>query len=194
MKLILLSGCLRSGKNSFADAIQKELENLGKSVARLSFAQALKEDCAFEIREKYNLDSFSQKTEEKNIFRHILIRRATENRARTNNSYYADIIKKKLQNISADYVIIDDLRHAESEGDELSLTKLYKSLVVFISPKWDVQMPDSEKISLPKVEKEADWVVKWPRCPAEIPFSQFVKPYIRSFMRYFNRVELFFEL
>ncbi len=58
-RVILVSGASRAGKDTFAAALKKELRSRGKTVKILSFAHVLKQECAAEIREKYNLDSFS---------------------------------------------------------------------------------------------------------------------------------------
>lgn len=191
MKLIMIGGPARSGKNSFAEALASKLAENNKTVALLSFAEELKQDCAFEIQSRFGLDSFSEVTDEKNTFRPVLINRARENRAKSENAYYTDIMRNKLKGINSDFSIITDLRHNESEKDEVSLRNDYETVIVYVKPKWDLVINDEEKRTLPKVEAIADWVVEWGKCSKEQNFDLFLEPFIESFTRHFSNVRLF---
>ena len=69
-----VSGFARSGKNLFCDIAQKVLkEKYNLTSKTYALAYFLKKDCEPFIQEKLGLSAFSEKTEDKNAFREMLV-------------------------------------------------------------------------------------------------------------------------
>jgi hypothetical protein len=135
-EVILIHGAARSGKDTIAKYMKKELEQKGKSVEILSFAEPLKQIIAdtFGISLK-DLDIYKNKSDvftlnlfqegnneakllEQTNFRKILQRFGTEAMKPVfGHSVWVDLVVKKIKDSSAEYFIIPDFRFLiEADG------------------------------------------------------------------------------
>jgi tRNA uridine 5-carbamoylmethylation protein Kti12 len=74
MKVIGISGLARSGKDCFATIATKILtEKYKLKVDRHALAYELKDDLKDLVKKKTGIDIFTEKTEEKNIIRPLLV-------------------------------------------------------------------------------------------------------------------------
>lgn len=128
-KVFLLNGAARSGKDTVANIMRKELEAKGKSIEVLSFAEPLKQIIAktFDIslgeleiyKNKTDKFTLSLLQEGKNTseiinqtnFRKILQRFGTEGmKTIFGESVWVDLINDKIKKSNAEYFIISDFR------------------------------------------------------------------------------------
>ncbi len=72
-KYIGVSGVARSGKNLFCDIAVKQLSLSGIKAKQYALAFYLKKDCEEFIQTKLGLNVFTEKTEDKAIFREMLV-------------------------------------------------------------------------------------------------------------------------
>jgi len=114
-KIIAISGVSRCGKNTYANFVQRYFYPI--ETRQLSLAKKLKQDLRQEILDKYGLDSFSEKSEEKKIFRGDLVRETQAKRESGNGDYYTKAIEQEINELPIGVIpIITDLRYFDYEG------------------------------------------------------------------------------
>jgi hypothetical protein len=129
-KVIGVTGLARTGKNLFCDIVTKQLKEKHNMRAKTyALAYELKKDCADFVNTKLGLDVFSEKTEDKNIFRDLLVWYGATKRKQTQGRYWIELLEKRITNElevensllgePVDVVIISDIRFAEYEKDEV---------------------------------------------------------------------------
>lgn len=126
MKLILVNGKKRSGKDYFAELLKFQLEKEGKVAAVMSFADPLKDIIAdtFEISAE-DLDEFKNAPESYKIdiptttpaiytetdFRKVLQRFGTEAMKKWfGEDVWVELLINRAQNSEAEYIIVPDFR------------------------------------------------------------------------------------
>jgi hypothetical protein len=131
-KYIGISGTARSGKNLLANLLIQQLDSeYNLKAEQFALATELKLDCQEFIRQKLNIDVFSENTEEKNLFRQMLVWYGRVMRKKTSGQYWIKKLEPRLLASSADVVLVTDIRYAEYENDELDwiLNTLQGSLI-----------------------------------------------------------------
>lgn len=118
-KYIGVSGVARSGKNLFCDIATDILTKRGLTCKTFSLAWYLKKDCESFVKEKLGLDIFSEKTEDKNIFRPLLIYYGIEKRKQSEGRCWIDLLNADIRSSSADVNFVSDVRFASCKNDEL---------------------------------------------------------------------------
>lgn len=166
MMLIGVSGVARVGKDSLYKFAKEYFENKGLSCERFAFADELKRELAPFVREYYDLDVFSDITEEKNVFRDILVAHGRIQRLRTNGAYWVDKVFKSIEKSGADVKFINDCRYLnECEkihsvgGKVIHLTR-YENQWVDYKVSFE-PANDEERINDPKVKAAADYRFEW---------------------------------
>lgn len=118
--VILIHGKKRSGKDYFAEKLKESFQKQGKTVEIFAFADALKDIVAetFEITRE-ELDIFKNNPDVFQIifsnkitnFRKIIQRFGTEAmKKQFGDDVWVNIVKRKILDSDADYVIVSDLR------------------------------------------------------------------------------------
>lgn len=181
---IAATGLARTGKNLFCDIAARQLYDKYKLTSGVyPLAYELKSDCEKFILEKLGLNVFTEITEEKNIFRPLLVCYADIKRKQTNGRYWLELLDKRIRNEHVDVVFISDLRFAEYPKDEVFWLKeeLHGKLVhinkftygfptngrhvrvindktkkIFVDPP-----NQTEAVNDPKVKKYADYCIEW---------------------------------
>ena len=88
-----VSGFARSGKNLFCDIAQKVLkEKYNLTSKTYALAYFLKKDCEPFIQEKLGMSAFSEKTEDKNAFREMLVWYGGVKRKQTEGKYWTGLL------------------------------------------------------------------------------------------------------
>lgn len=174
--VILCSGFARSGKDTAANNIKNFCESNQIRSRIYSFAWSLKNDLRNLLLDKFNIDSFTENNEEKNIIRPILISYGEAARKLTKGSYWwkkvqADINKDFISD-SIDVAIISDGRFSEYENDELQFAKSYNensdfsfkcdNLIIGITQLGILPAHQSEEDNIPKIFKSSDVIISWP--------------------------------
>lgn len=178
-----VSGFARSGKNLFCDIAEKVLkEKYNLTSKTYALAYFLKKDCEPFIQEKLGLSAFSEKTEDKNLFREMLVWYGGVKRKQTQGRYWTGLLYEELKKDTNEVNLISDIRYIEYSGDEVFwLKKELNGKLVHVS-KYTYGFPtdgrhyrvnDSSKkiyteapnqheaINDPKIRFLADYKVEW---------------------------------
>jgi hypothetical protein len=114
-----ITGVARSGKNLFCDISRKVLkEQYGLSSNSYALAYFLKQDCEDFVKNKLGLDVFSEKTEDKQIFRELLVWYGAVKRKQSEGRYWTGKLKPFLEIDKSDVVFVTDIRYDFYEKDE----------------------------------------------------------------------------
>jgi len=199
MEIIAVSGIARSGKDTFADCLAKEVSDMfpNLKVRRESLASFLKDEMAGFLMEKFNKDIYSLEGEEKEKFRPLLVAYGFAKRLDTKGTYFTSLLQKKMETENADIYIISDLRYAESESDELSWLKNQGGKLIHIrryniknGQKQYIKPPNSdEKKNDPLLEKNADFHIDWESASSPQELNKEASRYCQNFIH--QNIKLF---
>lgn len=120
-----IGGVARSGKDSFAKHLKNllELSLPNKKINICPLALPLKKDCEPFVRENLNLNVFTDNTEEKSIFRELLVWYGKVKRQQTHGRYWTNLLDLSLENSGIDICIVPDIRYFQYENDEVPWLK-----------------------------------------------------------------------
>jgi len=122
-KYIGISGVARSGKNSFADIMCDIYKERGISTKTFALAYQLKKDCEEFVQKNLGLSIWTEKTEEKNIFREFLVWYGDVKRKQSEGKYWTSKLKEDLDKSDANVNIITDIRYSIYPEDEVDWIK-----------------------------------------------------------------------
>ena len=173
MRVIGVTGVVRAGKNLFSAVAREILTQRGHFVVEMSIASELKSDLYDLIKSKTGIDTFTEKDDEKEIIRPMMIAHGNMMRKLTEGKHWTGLLEQKMYEkySDADYVLIPDIRFAEYIEDELYWLK-YKmdGKLVHISRKVEdasgnksILLPPNmhEQENDPKMNAAADYRVIW---------------------------------
>jgi hypothetical protein len=160
-----LSGVAGSGKDTFFSLLSQKL-----SFQRFALADELKILTRKDLLKKYNVDILNCTRDEKDLVRNDLVLFAKQKRFDSCGKFWTDILSKKIQESSAKYICITDIRHNWFSKDEVFwLKNILGGRLVDISS-YDpingkfVQPPnEEEEFHYPEVKAAADYYVIWPK-------------------------------
>lgn len=166
-KAIGISGVARAGKNFFAEHLMTFLKQRGHSNRDFALAHELKLDLRQLCMDKLGIDTFTQKDEEKNIIRPLLVTWGKIQRNRSNGTYWWKKIDEAMREKYHDFSIVTDIRYDVFEQDEVYFVKdhckgklIHISRVVGECPERGIlyQPPanQDEAENDPKVKADAD--------------------------------------
>lgn len=182
IKYIGVSGLARSGKNLFCEIATKQiLETYGLRAKTYALAYALKQDCAEFVKDKLGMDVFSERTDDKNVFRELLVWYGATKRKQTQGRYWVELLQKHIEldtqlekdlGNPVDVVLVSDIRFIEYDKDEVYWIKneLNGKLVHITKYKWDIKQSEktyvlppnmSETVNDPKVKAAANYKLEW---------------------------------
>jgi hypothetical protein len=162
--IIGISGRARAGKDTFTTIAKNILVERGFSISTYSFAEQLKLDLQELISTKLGLDVFSQKTEEKNIFRPLLVTYAEIQRNKTQGRYWLEQVDRRIQKETSDVIFITDVRFDEYEKDECFWVQHEKQGKIIHLERIGMEIPypnKTEEANDPKIKAKADVNVEW---------------------------------
>lgn len=133
-KILAVTGYARSGKGSLCDALEKNVksEYPGLSVSQFAFAEDLRRELAVFLSENFGIDAWTTESNKKEIIRPILIGHGMARRKQSNNQYWIKKLEQRINHSPFDLCLINDLRFAENETDELAWLKKNKGLHIHI--------------------------------------------------------------
>lgn len=197
-KLIAFSGLARSGKNSFANELQKQLIDCAPNlkVQQFSFAESLRQELNSFVKENFDISVFTEDSDEKSIIRPILIAYGNAKRVKTNNQYWIENLHRKIEKSDCDIAIITDLRYAQSTGkfnDELDWFKSHNGKLIHIrrfvfAGKKKVFQPapnEFEKENDPILQKAAFKSYQIPMMDTKEEFFSYLKEECSKLLGYF---------
>ncbi len=181
MKIIGISGFARSGKDLFTTVAQQILTEQGFKTERYALAYELKNDLKDLIETKLGIDVFTEKTEEKNIIRPLLVAYGDVMRKISEGKYWTNKVEQRIAKSKADVVFITDIRYDVYPEDECTWlqNKMNGNLVHITKYKlstmpsgkrfsknkitkiYDSAPNEHEMLNNPKVIKRADVAIEW---------------------------------
>ena len=186
-----VSGVARAGKDSFSDLLLNLIKSEGFNAKRYALAEPLKNDCKEFIREKLGLNVWTDNSEEKSIFREMLVWYGKVKRQQTQGKYWTSLLEKQVEIESPEVCIISDIRYQQYEEDEVFWLKNKKNGVLV-----HVERTDSEGKLIPPanmdetindsiVKDNAHFMLNWPTVsPDSISkLEDFVKMVYNSVIR-----------
>lgn len=164
--IIGISGVARCGKNSFSSFAREYLESKNFRCDEYAFANFLKSELSEFVRHHYGLDVYSDVTEEKAIFRDLLVAHGSIQRKRTNGSYWLEKVIDEVEVSISDHQFITDVRFPnEAErikslgGKVIHITRWTSN---FIDYKEEYQPANAEEAKNdPLVKAAADYRFSW---------------------------------
>ena len=181
MTIIGISGYARSGKDLFTSVAQKVLKEHGLKSEKFALAYELKNDLKSLIKDKTGIDVFTEKTEEKNIIRPLLVAYGDVMRKTSEGTYWTNKVAQRIIKSKADIVFITDIRYDVYPEDECTwlrnkmngklvhITKFKRGTVPqakrFSKDKivkiYDAAPNDHELLNNPKVKAKANYAFEW---------------------------------
>jgi hypothetical protein len=155
-----ISGVARCGKDTLANHLKSKLERNGYPVLKISFATAVKEDLDPFLKEKLNISAFTEKTEEKNIIRPLLVSYATDVcRNKINKDFWINRVKPRIEGCVQNkvVVIIPDVRYE----NEVKWIKSIGGYVIHLTRMGMKPANFEEKANDPIIKKISDYQVRW---------------------------------
>ena len=170
-KYIGVSGVARSGKNLFCDIAIKQLSQKGVKAKQYALAYYLKKDCEEFIKTKLGLDVFTEKTEDKTIFREMLVWYGGVKRKQTEGAYWTSMLQKDMDADDNEVIFVSDIRYDQYPKDEVYWIKeVLGGYLVHVSKytynDWDERIfteppNEHEKLNDPLVKLKSDYLLQW---------------------------------
>jgi len=157
MIIIGVSGFARSGKDLFTSVAQEILNEKGIKSQKYALAYELKNDLKDLLKEKLNIDAFTEKTEEKSIIRPILVAYGDAMRKISEGKYWTSKVEDRIKNLNVDVVFITDIRYDIYPEDECYwLQQKMKGKLVHITKFKQTTVPSGRRFSKNKIVKIYD--------------------------------------
>ena len=170
-KYIGVSGVARSGKNLFCDIAIKQLSQKGVKAKQYALAYYLKKDCEEFIKTKLGLDVFTEKTDDKTIFREMLVWYGGVKRKQTEGAYWTSMLQKDIEADDNEVIFVSDIRYDQYPKDEVYWIKeVLGGYLVHVSKytynDWDERVfteptNEHEKLNDPLVKLKSDYLLQW---------------------------------
>jgi phosphoribulokinase len=157
--IIGISGAARVGKDTLCRALIRFFNSKDIKAERKSIAgDTIKKDLKSLIKNKANINSFTEDIYEKTLIRPLLVEYGKLMRNQTKGRYFIERINYNDNNI----IIIPDIRYAEYEEDELFWLKNEKhGFLIFVEHDFVSDANETEKINNKIIKKQADYKLKW---------------------------------
>lgn len=177
-KVIAIAGPVGVGKDSLGKIIKELSNECALNVHHLPIARQVKKELETEIKEKYNLNVFSEIREEKEIFRSDLINYAETKRSEDPTYWISQWMKNVSSILSINdnnLFIVTDLRHAYLKFDDLDFIKSLGGLTIYVEQYLDHSyetkkihpFSESESLNDPFLKEKSDFVFRWVHCSSK---------------------------
>ncbi len=195
-KVILVGGKSRCGKSTFAKLLVKQLEESGQTAKVYNFAYSIKRELHDYIWGEYGLDSFSEVTEHKNVFRNDLINFGKKKRAETEGRYFADKIQEEIIKDDPEFAVVADWRFGFFERDEHTLTDDFGGGIRCHITKWKIGSHGSripiiydnpeEEFHDPIIKGKSDYFINWTE-PVNSSLEDWCNIEVVKFMNHYGK-------
>lgn len=159
VKVLGLCGFARCGKDTFFSITKGHLPNMGLKPFRISFADALKDDVREFLLDKTGIDSFTEKTEEKEIIRDFLVAYGTKLMRKINNKCWIEKITNTIEEkVALGYLpVLTDVRYE----NELDWVKSLGGSNIHITRVGNPPANEEEANNDPILKNKADYKFIW---------------------------------
>jgi hypothetical protein len=157
--IIGIAGAARAGKDTLCRALQREFAKRDILAVRKSIAgDTVKSDLQELIENMFNLDSFTEKNEEKEFMRPLLVEYGKMKRSKTQGRYFIEQFKPYPDAIN----ILPDIRYVEYPKDEVYwLKEEMGGFLIFVERNGIYDANDTEKVNNKIIRNLADYTVNW---------------------------------
>jgi hypothetical protein len=157
--IIGIAGAARAGKDTLCRALIREFAKINIFANRKSIAgDTVKTDLHELIERKFKMDSFTEKTEEKEFMRPLLVEYGKMQRAKTQGRYFIEQFQPDQDSIN----ILPDIRYVEYPKDEVYwLKNEMNGFLIFIEREGIYDANDTEKVNNKIIRNMADHIVSW---------------------------------
>lgn len=163
-KIIGVSGCARSGKDTFFNILKKYLPE----VEQVALAYELKKDLDDFVKSKIGISVFTDETKDKSLIRGLMVEYGKIKRQQTEGTYWTCLAQKKINEIlRRDQIpVITDVRYDIYPKDEFHWLKNENNgVLVHITRMFgEDEIPpanEEESINNEKLKTKADYSIKW---------------------------------
>lgn len=163
-KIIGVSGCARSGKDTFFSILKKYIPE----VEQVALAHELKKDLNDFAKSKIGISVFTDETKDKSLIRGLMVEYGKIKRQQTEGTYWTCLAQKKINEIlrSNKIPVVTDVRYDIYPKDEFFwLKEQNNGLLVHITRMFgeDEIPPANEEESLnnEKLKTKADYSIRW---------------------------------
>jgi hypothetical protein len=157
--VIGISGAARAGKDTLCRALIRVLAKKNQKAIRKSIAgDTVKTDLQELIQKKFNLDSFTEITEEKEFMRPLLVEYGKMQRSKTKGRYFIEQFQIEEDAIN----ILPDIRYVEYPKDEVYwLKNEVNGFLIFLEREGVSDVNDTERVNNKIIREVADYKLKW---------------------------------
>ena len=166
--MIGITGVATSGKDTLFNLIENHFKEKKIVVKRFALADILKKDLEPFVREKFNLNIFNLKQEEKELIRPILVAYGKIKRLNSNGRYWIEKLNLNINEYKNEKFIpiITDIRYQEYENDESSwLKKENDGILIHVSRIFKGKLIPPAKAEENKndiiLSKRSDYSITW---------------------------------
>jgi hypothetical protein len=154
-----IAGAARAGKDTLCRALIREFAKINMQAVRKSIAgDAVKADLFDVLMDNFELDAFTENSEEKDFMRPLLVEYGKMQRKKTEGRYFIE----KFEPVNGKINILPDIRYVEYPNDEVYwLKNEVKGLLIFVERKGIYDANDTEKVNNTIIKNIADYHVKW---------------------------------
>ena len=163
-KIIGVTGCARSGKDTFFNILQKYIPE----VEQVALAFELKKDLDDFFKSKIGISIFTDETKEKNLIRGLMVEYGKIKRHQTEGAYWTCLAQKKINEIlrAGKIPVITDIRYDIYPKDEFHwLRNDNHGVMVHITRMFgNDEIPpanEEERINNKKLKSKADYSIEW---------------------------------
>lgn len=191
-KIIGVSGCARSGKDTFFNILKKYIPE----VEQVALAYELKKDLDEFLKSKIGISVFTDDTKEKSLIRGLMVEYGKIKRQQTEGTYWTCLAQKKINEIlrSDKIPVITDIRYDIYPKDELHwLKEDNQGILVHITRLFghDEIPPanEEESINNEKLKTKADYSIKWPTVEKNnnAVFDENLNEIVKGFIKYYDK-------
>jgi phosphoribulokinase len=157
--IIGIAGAARAGKDTLCRALIREFAKKNILATRKSIAgDTVKGDLQELIEMKFNLNSFTEVTEQKEFMRPLLVEYGKMQRAKTQGRYFIEQFEPEQNAIN----ILPDIRYVEYPKDEVFwLKNEMNGFLIFVERRGIYDANDTERVNNFIIKQMADYIVSW---------------------------------
>jgi len=163
-KIIGVSGCARSGKDTFFNILKKYLPE----IEQVALAYELKKDLDEFVKSKTGVSVFTDETKDKTLIRGLMVEYGKIKRQQTEGTYWTCLAQKKINDIlrSDKIPVVTDIRYDIYPKDEFHWLKDQNNgVLVHVTRMFgEDEIPpanEEEAINNEKLKTKADFSIKW---------------------------------
>lgn len=192
-KIIGVSGCARSGKDTFFGILKKYLPE----VEQVALAYELKRDLDDFVKSKIGISVFTDETKDKSLIRGLMVEYGKIKRQQTEGTYWTCLAQKKINEIlrSDKIPVITDVRYDIYPKDEFHWLKNENNgVLVHVTRMFGSdEIPpanEEESINNEKLKTKADYSIRWNTVEAtqNALEDESLNEIVKGFVKFYDKI------